>query len=236
MPMLELRRVTKFFGDMAALKEVSFRIAPGESTLLYGPNGAGKTTLLRILATLARPSSGQILFRDRQIEKNLAEAKAAIGFVSHSTFLYGELTVRENLRFFGTLFSLNDLDKKIDSALELFNLRDREGVMVRELSRGLQQRASLARAFLHDPEVVLLDEPFTGLDSSSAQNLEGILRRLPEQGKTLLFSSHDFEQGASIAHRLLALGSGRTLYDGPLASAPFEALRIRRAAEQNRYE
>jgi heme exporter protein A len=229
--MLETRNLTKFFGDLAALKEVSLSLTRGESAFLYGPNGAGKTTLLRMLASLARPSSGQVIFDGRDIARDGTVAKASIGFVSHTTFLYGELTVRENLKFFGRLFGLNDLDTRIDAVLDLFDMRERAGVYVRDLSRGLAQRASLARAFLHDPDFVLLDEPFTGLDSQSVKNLEQILRRLPEQGKALLFSTHDFEQGAALAKRLIALKAGRVRYNGPLAAAPFKELGIARRSE-----
>jgi heme ABC exporter ATP-binding subunit CcmA len=227
--MLETRNLTKFFGDLAALKEVSLGVARGESAFLYGPNGAGKTTLLRMLASLARPSSGQVLFDGHDIERDGTRVKAAVGFVSHATFLYGELTVRENLKFFGSLFGLDGLDKKIDAALEMFDMRERGDVYARDLSRGLQQRTSLARAFLHNPDFILLDEPFTGLDTQSVKKLEAILRHLPQQGKALLFSTHDFEQGAALAGRLITLKAGRVRYNGPLAVAPFEGLGIVRA-------
>lgn len=223
---LELRDVSKFFGDLAALTGVRLRIEPGESVLLYGPNGAGKTTLLRLLATLARPSEGQVLFGGQDVRHHPTAAKSALGFVSHATFLYGELTARENLKFIGTLFGLSQLEKKTDAALELFNLRDRASVPVRELSRGLQQRVSLARAFLHNPRFMLLDEPFTGLDAATAEILRELLRRFPEQGRALVFSTHDFDQGASLAERLVALENGRVRYDGPLSLAPLEALLI----------
>jgi len=232
-PVLEVRNVTKFFGDLAALKEVTLGIRCGESALLYGPNGAGKTTLMRMLVSLARPSSGEVLFDGRNIEQDGASAKTAIGFVSHATFLYGELTVRENLKFFGSLFGLSDLQKRIDAALEMFDMRAREDVFVRDLSRGLQQRASLARAFLHNPNFVILDEPFTGLDHQSVKKLAEILLRLPDQGKALLFSTHDFEQGAALAKRLIALKAGRVRYDGPLDLAPFKSLGIVRANGRN---
>ena len=235
-PALEVRNVTKFFGDLAALKEVTLDICCGESALLYGPNGAGKTTLLRMLASLARPSSGEVLFAGRNIEHDGTSSKSAIGFVSHATFLYGELTVRENLKFFGRLFGLSHLEKRIDSVLELFDIRARKDVFVRDLSRGLQQRASLARAFLHDPDFVILDEPFTGLDHESVKKLADLMLRLPEQGKALLFSTHDFEQGAAIASRLIALKAGRVRYNGPLHSAPFKKLGIVRANGQNQDE
>lgn len=232
-PSLEVRNVTKFFGDLAALKDVTLRIRCGESALLYGPNGAGKTTLLRMLASLARPSSGEVLFAGKNIEHDGAGAKAAIGFVSHATFLYGELTVRENLKFFGRLFDLSDLEQRIDAALEMFDMQPRENVFARDLSRGLQQRASLARAFLHDPDFVILDEPFTGLDHDSVKKLEELLLHLPEQGKALLFSTHDFEQGAALATRLIALKAGRVRYNGPLNEAPFNTLGIVRPNGQH---
>jgi heme exporter protein A len=226
---LELRDVSKYFGDLGALRDVCLRVERGDSVLLYGPNGAGKTTLLRTLATISRPSDGQVLFDGTDLHHNPALAKARIGFVSHATFLYGDLTARENLRFTGRLFGLGELEKKIDSVLGLLVLRERADEPVRGLSRGLQQRATLARALLHDPDFLLLDEPFTGLDASATENLQVLLRRLPEQGKALVFSTHNFEQGAALAQRLVALEGGRLRYDGPLSLAPLEALRIQKA-------
>jgi heme exporter protein A len=225
---LELRGVSKFFGDLAALKGVSLRLEEGDSVLVYGPNGAGKTTLLRTLATLSRPSEGEILFDGVNLHSDPAAGKSSLGFVSHATFLYGELTARENLRFVGTLFGLPDLARRMEDVMELFGLRERASEPVRGLSRGLQQRVSLARAFLHNPSFLLLDEPFTGLDATARSGLELLLRRLPEQGKALVFSTHDFAQGAALATRLVALESGRVRYDGPLKLAPLEALRIER--------
>ncbi|HKS95076.1 MAG TPA: ABC transporter ATP-binding protein, partial [Terriglobia bacterium] len=166
-PTLELRGVSKYFGDLVALRRVELRVEPGDAVLLYGPNGAGKTTLLRTLAALSRPTEGEVLFNGQDIHRHPGLSKGRVGFVSHATFLYGELTGRENLRFAGTLFGLDDLEPKIDRALDLFAVRERASEPVRGLSRGLQQRVSLARAFLHDPDFLLLDEPFTGLDAAS---------------------------------------------------------------------
>jgi len=203
-PALELRDVSKQFGILQALSGVCLRVEPGDSILLYGPNGAGKTTLLRVLSTLARPSEGKVLYNGGDVHANLAAAKAAIGFASHTTFLYGELTVRENLEFAGKLFGLTHSAARVVSVLDLFHLGDRAETPMRELSRGYQQRVSLARAFLHDPQFLLLDEPFTGLDAASSESLQGLLRRLGGQGKALIFSTHDFE-----LERLLPGGSSR---------------------------
>ena len=216
---LEARNVSKVFGDLPALRNVDLSVRPGDSVLLYGANGAGKTTLLRTLAALARPSEGDVLFAGRRLFGDSSAAKAAIGFVSHSTFLYGELTGRENLRFFGRLYGVHDLEPSIDRALDLFAVRERSYEPARNLSRGLQQRMSLARAMLHNPAFILLDEPFTGLDAVSAANLERLLARLPEQGKALVFSTHNYDQGASIARRVVALERGRLKYDGPVELA-----------------
>jgi heme exporter protein A len=221
---LELRNVSKYFGDLAALAGAQLRVEPGDAILLYGPNGAGKTTLLRLLAALARPSEGEVLFGGKDVHRHAA--RAAIGFVSHATFLYGDLTVRENLKFFGRLFALPRLEKRIAAALELFRLGDRARTPVRKLSRGLQQRVSLARAFLHEPQFLLLDEPFTGLDAATVSTLEELIRQLPAAGKAVIFSTHDFERGAALARRLVALEAGRILYDGPLALVPRNLLRV----------
>ena len=227
---LEAQGVSKFFGDITALRGVQLRIEPGEAVLLYGPNGAGKTTLLRILAALARPNEGHVSFGGRRLTEDCQAARATIGFVSHLTLLYAELTGRENLRFYGRLFGLRNLESRIDRALELFDVRHRADELVRTLSRGLQQRVTLARALLHDPQFLLLDEPFTGLDAESSHNLQSLLDRLPEEGKGVVFSTHDFAQGASIARRLVALEKGQVLYDGPLHLAPLSV--IGQAAER----
>ncbi|HZP02813.1 MAG TPA: ABC transporter ATP-binding protein [Terriglobia bacterium] len=225
-PSIELREVSKYFGDRAALNKVWLEIAPGDSVLIYGANGAGKTTLLQTMAGLSLPTEGLVLFSGREFRRNSALVRSRIGFVSHSTFLYDELTVSENLKFMGTLFGVDHLERRIDEVLELFGVRERAGTLARELSRGLQQRVSLARAFLHDPTFLLLDEPFTGLDARTAEHLHGILQELPEQRKALVFSTHDFEQGTSIARRLVAMERGRVRYDGPLKLAPLDALGI----------
>ncbi len=223
---LEVRNASKYFGERAALQGVSLRIETGDSVFVYGPNGAGKTTLLRIFSALARPTEGQALFNGVEIHSHVAAAKARLGLVSHATFLYGELTARENLQLTGTLFGLPDVKTRIEAVLEQFSLQERADEPVRRLSRGLQQRVTLARALLHNPDFVLLDEPFTGLDAASVKKLESLLRHLPEEGKAVVFSTHSFEQGAALAKRLVALEAGRLRYDGPLALAPLSSLGI----------
>ena len=231
---LELRNVSKYFGDFAALRSVNLRIESSESVFLYGPNGAGKTTLLRILSTLARPAEGEALFNGEDIHSNPAPARARIGFVSHATLLYGDLTARENLKLAGTLFGLAAVKERIAAVLEMFAIEDRADEPVRKLSRGLQQRATLARALLHDPGLILLDEPFTGLDAASVDKLEQLLRRLPQEGKAVVFSTHIFEQGAALAKRLVVMEVGRVKFDGPLELAPLESLGIHKERAESK--
>ena len=195
------------------------------------PTARVKRPCCASLSTLARPSEGTVLYDGADLLKNPAPAKSDIGFVSHTTFLYGELTAQENLEFAGKLFGLKNFKERLAAVLELFHLRERARTPVRDLSRGYQQRVSLARAFLHDPKFLLLDEPFTGLDAASTASLQDLMQKLRNLGKALIFSTHDFEQGRAIARRLVAVESGKIRYDGPFDSAPLAALRI--AASRN---
>jgi heme exporter protein A len=221
---LEARHISKYFGDHVALRDISLRVAGGDCVLLYGPNGAGKTTLLRVLASLACPDRGEVLLDGKKVRHD-ASSKFEIGFVSHASLLYGDLTVRENLRFTAHLFGLRHAEARINEALDLFAMRDRQAQLVRSLSRGLQQRVTLARALLHRPRFLLLDEPFTGLDAASAESLTSRLQHWTDKG--IIFSTHSFEQGAAIARRLVVLEGGRLRYDGPFRHAPLAALGIK---------
>jgi heme exporter protein A len=224
---LEMRHVSKYFGDFLALRDVTFRLAGGESVLIYGPNGAGKTTLLRMLASLTQPSEGEIWLDGVRVSRKAVDYKKRIGFVSHATLLYDDLTVRENLTLTGKLFSIRGVDARIDYLLDLFDLAERGRDFVRTLSRGLQQRVTLARAMLHEPDFLLLDEPFTGLDASSVTGLEAVLRNVVEQGRAVIFSTHGFAQGLSVAGRLIRLEKGRVSYDGPASEPSWSLLRVR---------
>ena len=219
-PALELRDVSKQFGDFQALDGVCLRVEPGDSILLYGPNGAGKTTLLRVLSTLARPSEGKVLYDGADILSNPAAAKVRhrVCFPHHVSLRRTDRARKPGIR--GQAFRLERFPGAAGGVLDLFHLRERAETPVRELSRGYQQRVSLARAFLHDPQFLLLDEPFTGLDAASTESLQDLMRSLREQGKALIFSTHDFEQGRAIARRLVAVEGGKMRYDGPIELAP----------------
>ena len=166
--MIEVSQLTKSFGPRHALAGVDLHVAPGECVVLCGPNGAGKTTLLRILATLARPTSGDVRIAGLDPAKAGADVRRQIGFLSHRTLLYDDLTAEQNLAFYARMYAIPDAQARIDDLLERVGLTARRHDLVRTYSRGMQQRLAVARAVLHRPALVLLDEPYTGLDPLAA--------------------------------------------------------------------
>lgn len=214
-PLLAAQELSKFFGDFPALDGISFRIGRGEFIGLLGPNGAGKTTLLRILARLSEPTSGELGFAGVGYREAGDESKRQVGFVGHNTCLYDELTIRENLRFYSLLYGVCSADQAIAARLEEMSLTARQSELVRNLSRGLRQRAAIARALLHGPTLLLLDEPFTGLDPQASAALETLLLALHDSGRTLLVSTHNLDQILNLATRLLVLDRGTLVYDAP---------------------
>jgi len=181
-PMIELRRLTKAFGSKYALRGVDLRVMPGESLVIFGPNGAGKTTLIRILSSLSRPSSGTVHIGGLNLATHADGIRRYLGVVSHAPLLYDSLTAEENLRFFAGLYSVPNAEPRIAAMLEQVGLTSRRHDLVRTYSRGMVQRLAIARALLHDPAVLLLDEPDTGLDPQAAEMLHGLLVALSAGG------------------------------------------------------
>ena len=213
--LITVEKLDKTFSARWALRSVSFRVVPGEIVALVGPNGAGKTTLLRILATLARPDSGDILIGKIPLGQHANTARAAIGFVGHQTFMYDDLTAEENLRFFARLYDLPDIPERVRKVAARVGIEHRLGDITRTLSRGLQQRLTLARMLLHEPVVLLLDEPYTGLDKTAADLLDDIMLEAKKEGRGILFSTHDLERGLAVCDRALVMKAGRLAYDLP---------------------
>lgn len=205
--------VTKEFGTFTALRQVSLRLAPGRFLLLAGPNGAGKTTLLRLLAGLGRPTRGKVWVCGGDPHAS-PRTRAALGLLSHQTLLYDDLTARENLLFFAGLYEVPDAGGRVSAALEQAGLGGFYDRRVRTFSRGMKQRLALARATLHEPAVVLLDEPFTGLDPAAATTLQGHLRRLCDAGRTCVMVSHRLEVAAGLADDVAILARGRVVHHG----------------------
>ena len=219
--------VRTFGGGLRAVDGVSFQLQPGELLTVFGPNGAGKTTLLRMLGGVMRPTSGQVRVAGAPANVGSRDWRHRVGIVSHQSLLYGRLTIEENLRFYGRLFGLTDLKTRIPERLASVGLTDRGRTPVRDLSRGLKQRAALARALLHDPEVVLLDEPYTGLDPHASGVLREQLTSLKDGQRTVVLVTHNLIQGLELADRVAIQVQGcfSSVTDaGSLDLAGFEAL------------
>jgi len=209
---IEAKGVKKEFGFKSVLKGVNLQMKEGDFLALFGPNGAGKTTFIQILCSLMLPSSGKVCivgFDPRSDREALCEV---IGFVSHNTFLYHNLSAYENLKFYGMMYTVQGLDAKIEKLLELVGLADFPNDKVQTFSRGMQQRLSLARAIIHDPMVLFLDEPYTGLDQLGAEELKQILVEFRDKGKTIIMTSHNLDRGLELCNQVAILRSGRMVY------------------------
>lgn len=211
--MIAAKNIVKSFGSKTALDRVSFHIKRGEYVALLGANGAGKTTLTRILATLTRPSSGHIKIAAMAPKNEAQKIRSRIGVMSHSSFLYEDLTAEENLRFYGRMYGVDDLDSRITKLLQKVGLITRRYDRVQTFSRGMQQRLSLARALLHKPPILLLDEPFAGLDVNATEIVKELLDESIAQDNTVLLTVHDIDYAVQNAQRILLLKKGRLLFN-----------------------
>jgi len=208
-PLLEGRGLTRAFGALQALRGVDLAVRGGELVAIAGPNGAGKTTLLRILAGLMRPTAGEVMVRGQRLTRSEPGPRRAIGLLSHQTFLYDDLTPAENLQFAAQLYGLPDAAAAVRIALDEVGLSARAATPVRHLSRGLLQRAAIARALLHRPDILLLDEPFTGLDAPAAERFRSLLRAQLAAGRALVLVSHHLAEVWALATRVAVLADGR---------------------------
>lgn len=231
--MIETQGLSKTFGFQQALNAVNLQIAAGERVVLVGPNGAGKTTLLRILATLERPTAGMLRLGGADPARAGASVRRQIGFLSHQSLLYEDLTVEQNLAFYARMYGLKDAAARISTLLQHIGLQPRAQDLVRTLSRGMQQRLAVARAVLHRPRLLLLDEPYTGLDPLAAEELTALLAQVLEEGCTLLLSTHHPSLEGTLGTRGVVLLQGRIAYDGPLGT-PTEFLERYRALATQR--
>lgn len=212
---LSIRELSRNFGRRRALTRVSLDCRAGEIVGLLGPNGAGKSTLLAILSTLAAPSSGEVLYGARKARDIGPLLRSRIGVLSHDLHLYSELTALENLVFFGQLYGVADARAAAGEALRRARLDDRGGDLVSGFSRGMRQRLALERALLHRPRLLLLDEPFTGLDDASTLALIARLRELRGAGCIILVATHDLDVGEAVLDRAVILQDGRLIASEP---------------------
>ncbi|MCI0556231.1 MAG: heme ABC exporter ATP-binding protein CcmA [Anaerolineae bacterium] len=206
--MIIVKKLVKRFGLKTVLRGVDFQVQPGEFVALLGPNGAGKTTFLRILASLSRPTFGEVNIAGYKLPTQAAQVRARIGVVSHLPLLYSDLSAEENLRFYARLYGITNYQSRITEILEMIGLEPRRRDLVRTFSRGMGQRLAIGRAILHDPDVMLFDEPYTGLDQDASSVLDDILKTVAKQGRTVVMTSHDLAHAEELATRFDILSRG----------------------------
>ena len=207
--MIVVHKLVKRFGLKTVLRGLDFQVSAGEFVALLGPNGAGKTTFLRILASLSRPGMGEVRIAGYALPQQAAAVRQRLGVVSHQPLLYGDLTAEENLRFYGRMYNVPNINQRITEVLELVGLAARRRDLVRTYSRGMQQRLAIGRAVLHDPDVMLFDEPHTGLDQDASAMLDGVLREVAASGRTVVMTSHDLARVGELASRFDVLSRGQ---------------------------
>ncbi len=222
---IEVRKLIKSFGHHRALRGVDLSVAEGEFLTLFGPNGAGKTTLIRVVASLTRPTAGTVHVRGEDLSKAATSLRRHIGLISHNPLLYGDLTPDENLRFFARMYDLADSASRIDAVLEQVGLAARRRDPVRTFSRGMVQRLAIARAILHDPAIMLLDEPYTGLDLQAADMLRAVLQDLAASDRTVILTTHNLEQGLEMCDRAAILSRGKMAWEGARAGLDLAAMK-----------
>lgn len=215
-PIIEIIDLVKTFGLLPVLKKLNLTIERGEFVALMGPNGSGKSTLLRQIAGLSRATSGVIRVGGWQLPDEAAAVRSQIGMVSHKPLLYGNLTAQENLQFFARIYNLKNTDERIAYLLDRVGLKKRAHDLTRTFSRGMYQRLTIARALLHDPDVLLFDEPYTGLDQSASDTLDGLLREAHDGNRTIIMTTHHLTHAAQLANRGIILSRGVVGYDEKL--------------------
>jgi heme exporter protein A len=206
--MIIVKKLVKRFGLKVILRGLDFSVQQGEFVALLGPNGAGKTTFLRILASLSRPSLGQVQVAGHQLPDEAAQVRAKLGVVSHMPLLYPDLTAEENMKFYASMYGIADPGPRITEVLDMVGLENRRKDLVRTFSRGMQQRLAIGRAVIHNPEVMLFDEPYTGLDQDASEMLDEVLRSVAAEGRTVVMTSHDLARAEDLATRFDILSRG----------------------------
>jgi heme exporter protein A len=215
---VETKALARRFAGVTALHGLDLMVGAGEAVAVFGPNGAGKSTLLRLLATLLRPSAGGLRLFERPVNDGGAAARRRIGFLSHQSFLYPDLTPTENLDFYARMFGVARPAERVRALIDRVGLTGWAHRPVRTLSRGLEQRCALARALVHEPDLLLLDEPFTGLDVDASAMLAEMLRQTHAGGTTLLMTTHDMARGFEVCRRAIILNRGRLVWDGAIVA------------------
>jgi heme exporter protein A len=209
---IEVRGLNKKFGYKSALRNIDFCLQEGDSLALFGPNGAGKSTLIQVLCSLLQPTSGSVRIAGYEARHDREALHQIIGLIAHQTFLYPHLSAYENLKFYGAMYRVAQLDARIKDVLDLVGLSDYAHDTVQNFSRGMQQRLSIGRAIIHDPVIMLLDEPFTGLDQQGREDFIRLILQFRDQGKTVIMASHDLPLAIELCQRAAILKAGEMVY------------------------
>ncbi len=223
--MIQVQGLVKSYGHTYALRNVDLEVGQGQFLTVVGPNGAGKTTLLRILATLLKPTGGLVRIHGLDLGSRSAEIRRHIGFVSHQSLTYPRLTVEENLTFYGKLYDVPALQERVETLLHLVGLEARRRDPAHTLSRGMQQRLSIARAIIHQPSLLLLDEPYTGLDQQAAEMLRQLLQTISTEARTVVMTTHDLQRALDLCDKVAILTRGQIAYQSEDPSLTEEDLR-----------
>lgn len=211
--MIKIQKLVKTFGHRVVLRSVDLTINEGDFVTLLGANGAGKTTLLHLVANLSKPTAGDIFINGYRLADAANQLRRFIGLVSHKTLLYDDLSANQNLRFYARMYDVPEAAERIETVLKQVGLWGRQNDPVRTYSRGMQQRLAIARAILHNPPILLLDEPDTGLDQHAADMLGNLLSAVGVSQRTILMTTHNWERGLSMGNRITILGKGKIVYD-----------------------
>ncbi len=206
--------VTKTFDSFDALNGIDLNLRKGEFVTLFGPNGAGKTTLIKLLSTLTKPTTGSLTVAGYDASKEAGKVRASVGVISHDPYLYENLSALENIKFFGEMYGVPDTAMRAKELIELLGLGTRMHDLVRTFSRGMKQRLSVARSIVHDPSVLLLDEPYTGLDQKGARIFTDTLKWLKSHDRTILMTTHNIDEGLQLSDRVGIIMSGKIVYEG----------------------
>jgi heme exporter protein A len=210
---IQTKQLIKRVGDKVILRGVNLSINKGQTVAILGPNGAGKSTILKVIATLIKPSNGEVLINNKEIKRHALEVKSLIGYLPHASLLYDHFTPLENLVLFGKLYGVKNVEKRAKELIEKVGLSFFLHEPVKSFSRGMIQRVAIARAIIHDPRILLLDEPHTGLDQQAIVILNKVILEMKAQGTTTVMVTHDFKQAAEICDRIIIVKNGKIVDD-----------------------
>ncbi|NIP29941.1 MAG: ATP-binding cassette domain-containing protein [Candidatus Dadabacteria bacterium] len=210
---MELKGVQKSYGLTTALRDINLSVKKGEFLTLFGPNGAGKSTLLGILSTLIKPTHGNAVISNLDLNKDKSGIRKKIGFIAHNHMLYESLSAFENLKYFGVFYDLVDLESRCNEILKRVGLYERRAGLVKTFSSGMKQRLTVARALLHEPEILLLDEPYNGLDQSGIKVFTDIIKSFKDKGYTIILTTHNLDEGLELSDRIAIINRGSIVHD-----------------------